>query len=342
MTNKILVTGGYGYIGSHTVIALQEQGFEFIVIDNLINSDLSVGRRIEKVSGKKHLFYNVDIGDRAALMDVFSKEGPISTVIHFAAFKSVNESVLDPVKYFDNNVSGLINVIKACEVHGADLVFSSSCTVYGSALDMPVKENAPTHSQESPYGATKAVAENLIYHAVVNSEFRATSLRYFNPVGAHESGLIGEVQTSKSVNLLPIIVEVALGKLKALEIFGDDYPTDDGSCIRDFIHVCDVAEAHVAAVKHMMTQNINYYDIFNIGCGTGTSVLEMVSSFEFINKVNVPKRIVGRRAGDVGLVWADVSKSKMILNWEATRSLEVIVKTAWDFALRMDELADRK
>jgi UDP-glucose 4-epimerase len=342
MTNKILVTGGYGYIGSHTVIALQEQGFECIVIDNLVNSDLSVGRRIERVSSKKHLFYNVDIGDRAALMDVFSKEGPISTVIHFAAFKSVNESVLDPVKYFDNNVSGLINVIKASEVHGADLVFSSSCTVYGSALDMPVKENAPTHSQESPYGATKAVAENLIHHAVVNSEFRATSLRYFNPVGAHESGLIGEVQISKSVNLLPIIVDVALGKLKTLEIFGDDYPTDDGSCIRDFIHVCDVAEAHVAAVKHMMTQDINYYDIFNIGCGRGTSVLEMVSSFEFINKVNVPKRIVGRRAGDVGLVWADVSKSKMILNWEATRSLEVIVKTAWDFALRMDELADRK
>ena len=342
MKNKILVTGGYGYIGSHTVIALQEQGFQCIVLDNLTNSDLSVGRRIESVSGKKHKFYNVDINDRSALLEVFSKEGPIITVIHFAAFKSVNESVLDPVKYFDNNVTGLINVIKACELHSADLVFSSSCTVYGSALDMPVNENAPTHTQESPYGATKSIAEILIYHAAVNSEFRATSLRYFNPVGAHESGLIGEVQITKSVNLLPIIVDVALGKRKTLEIYGDDYPTDDGSCVRDFIHVCDVAEAHVAAVKHMSSKDANYYDIFNIGCGRGTSVLEMVSSFELINNVNIPIRIAGRRAGDVGMVWADVSKSKLILNWEATRSLEVIVKTAMEFAIGMEKPAGIK
>ena len=268
-------------------------------------------------------------------MDVFSKAGPISTVIHFAALKSVNESVLEPIKYFDNNVSGLINIIQACESLGVDLVFSSSCTVYGSSVEMPLKETALTDKQESPYGATKAIGETLIHQAVARKNFRASSLRYFNPVGAHESGLIGEVQTSKSENLLPIIV--ALGNRTSLEIFGDNYPTSDGSCIRDFIHVCDVAEAHVAALKYMKSQEVNYYDVFNIGCGKGTSVLEMVSSFESINNIKVNKRIGDRRAGDIVISWADVTKSKTVLDWQATRSLEDIVKTAWNFAAGMEE-----
>ena len=337
---KVLVTGGYGYIGSHTVIALQEQGFDCVVLDNLINSDLSVGRRIEKCTGKTHRFYNVDIRNRLALLDVFAEEGPISSVIHFAAFKSVNESVLDPIKYFDNNVSGLINVIQACEEYCADLVFSSSCTVYGSAVEMPLKETAPTNKQESPYGATKAIGETLISHGVANKRFRATSLRYFNPVGAHESGFIGEVQTSKSENLLPIIVDVALGNRTNLEIFGDNYPTFDGSCIRDFVHVCDVAEAHVAALAYMQSQENTFYEVFNIGVGKGTSVFEMVSRFEAINKVKVNTRISDRRAGDIVVSWADVKKGKAVLDWQASRTLDDIVKTAWDFANKMEQQKD--
>lgn len=340
MIGKVLVTGGYGYIGSHTVIALQEQGFDCVVLDNLINSDLSVGHRIEKCSGKTHRFYNVDIRNRLALLDVFSEEGPISSVIHFAAFKSVNESVADPIKYFDNNVSGLINVIQACEEHCADLVFSSSCTVYGSAVEMPLKETAPTNKQESPYGASKAIGETLISHMVANKRFRATSLRYFNPVGAHESGFIGEVQTSKSENLLPIIVDVALGNRTNLEIFGNNYPTFDGSCIRDFVHVCDVADAHVAALAYMQSQENIFYEVFNIGVGKGTSVFEMVSRFEAINKVKVNTRISDRRTGDIVVSWADVKKSKAVLNWQATRSLDDIVKTAWDFANKMEQQKD--
>lgn len=336
MISKVLVTGGYGYIGSHTVIALQEQGFDCVVIDSLINSDLSVGRRIEGVSGKKHQFYDVDVRNKAALMDVFSKEGSISAVIHFAAFKSVNESVLDPVKYFDNNVSGLINVIQACEFHCVDLVFSSSCTVYGSAVEMPLKETTPTNKQQSPYGVTKSVGETLISHAVANKKFRATSLRYFNPVGAHESGLIGEIQTSKSETLLPIIVDVALGNRTSLEIFGDNYPTSDGSCIRDFVHVCDVAEAHVAALGYMKSQENTFYEVFNIGVGKGVSVLEMVSRFESVNKIKVKKIISDRRAGDIVISWADVQKSKDVLDWQATRSLDDILKTAWNFAIEME------
>lgn len=337
MTSKVLVTGGYGYIGSHTVIALQEKGFDCVILDSLINSDLSVGKRIEEVSGKKHRFYNVDIKNRSALLDVFAQEGSINAVIHFAAFKSVNESVTDPIKYFDNNVSGLINVIQACEEHCADLVFSSSCTVYGSANEMPLKETALTDKQESPYGATKAIGETLINHGTANNKFKSISLRYFNPVGAHESGLIGEVQTSKSENLLPIIVDVALGNRTNLEIFGNDYSTFDGSCIRDFVHVCDVAEAHVAALTYMQSHENFFYEVFNIGVGEGTSVFEMVSRFEEINKLKINKRISDRRAGDIVVSWADVTKSKLVLGWEATRSLEVIVKTAWNFAVKMEK-----
>jgi len=333
--NTVLVTGGYGYIGSHTVIALQEKGFDCVILDSLVNSDLSVGNRIEKISGKKHRFYNVDIKNRSALLDVFTQEGSIDAVIHFAALKSVNESVTDPIKYFDNNVSGLINVIQACEQHSADLVFSSSCTVYGSAIKMPLKETASTDKQESPYGATKAIGEMLINHGLVNKKFKSISLRYFNPVGAHESGLIGEMQTIKSKNLLPIIVDVALQNRTNLEIFGDNYPTFDGSCIRDFVHVCDVAEAHVSALTYMQSQENFFYEVFNIGVGKGTSVFEMVSKFEEINMLKINKRISERRAGDIAVSWADITKSKLILGWEATRSLEDIVKTAWNFAIEM-------
>jgi len=336
MTSKVLVTGGYGYIGSHTVIALQDLGFDCVVVDNLINSDLSVGLKIKNVSGKDHQFYNVDVTNREALLDIFSKEGSFSAVIHFAAFKSVNESVLNPVKYFDNNISGMINIIQLCESHSVDLVFSSSCTVYGSAIDMPLKECASTINQQSPYGATKAIGETLIYQALASKKFRATSLRYFNPVGAHESGLIGETQTSKSENLLPIIVDTALGNRANLEIFGDNYPTADGSCIRDFVHVCDVADAHVAALKHITFQEKGYYEVFNIGVGKGISVLEMVTKFESINKVKINKVISDRRAGDIVISWADVQKSKDVLGWEATRTLDDIVKTAWSFANRTD------
>ena len=342
MNNTILITGGYGYIGSHTVIALQEKGFDCVVLDNLINSDLSVGQRIEEVSGKKHRFYNVDIRNRLALLQVFAQEGSINAVIHFAAFKSVNESVQNPTKYFDNNVSGLINIIQACEEYCADLVFSSSCTVYGSTNEMPLKETAPTNKQESPYGATKAIGEKLISHGVKNKNFQATSLRYFNPVGAHESGIIGEMQTSKSENLLPIIVDVALGNRTNLEIFGNNYPTADGSCIRDFVHVCDVAEAHVAALTYMQSHENIFYEAFNIGVGKGTSVLEMVSRFEEINKVKVKKRISDRRKGDIVVSWADIKKSKAVLGWQATRCLDDIVKTAWDFSVGMDKWSYKK
>ena len=222
-----------------------------------------------------------------------------------------------------------------------DLVFSSSCTVYGSAVEMPLKETAPTNKQQSPYGVTKAVGETLISHAVANKKFRATSLRFFNPVGAHESGLIGEVQTSKTETLLPIIVDVALGNRTSLEVFGANYPTSDGSCIRDFIHVCDVAEAHVAALGYMKSQENTFYEVFNIGVGKGTSVFEMVSRFESINKVKVKKLISDRRIGDIVVSWADVQKSKDVLDWQATRSLDDIVKTAWNFANKMEQQEDR-
>lgn len=328
---KVLVTGGYGFIGSHTVVALYDAGYECIVVDNLSSSSKHVGDRINEITGATHKFYFGELSDRNFMRSVFEENIDIHSVIHFAAFKSVTESMEKPTAYFDNNVANLIFLLDLCVQFNANMVFSSSCTVYGTSTNIPLKETHPTNTQESPYGTSKAIAERLIEVTANNTALQSVSLRYFNPVGAHESGLIGEVYTTSAANLLPMIVAAATGRRADLNIFGTDYDTKDGSCVRDFIHVSDVADAHVAALERM-NQNSNSYDVFNIGRGEGTTVLELIEKFEQINDVTVPKQLCGRRSGDIVISWADPTKSHKELNWKAKRTLSDIVRSAWQFS----------
>lgn len=317
---KILATGGTGYIGSHTVIELINNGYEVDIIDNLFNSKITVLDQIEKITGKKPKFYEADLLDEAKLDEIF-REGHYDTVIHFAGLKAVGESVEKPLIYYRNNITGTVNLLEAMKKYGVhEIVFSSSATVYGIQDNPEFVETMTTGMNlTNPYGRTKYFIEEIMKdYAVADPEFKATLLRYFNPIGAHESGLIGEDPNGIPNNLMPIIMRVAEGRIDKLRIYGDDYPTADGTCRRDYIHVVDLAKGHVAAIEHMK----NGVEIYNLGTGTPTSVKEMVAAFEKASGKALPYEITGRRAGDLAEMWANADKAKRELGWQTALDID--------------------
>ncbi|MGK4566974.1 UDP-glucose 4-epimerase GalE [Flavobacterium sp. 3HN19-14] len=328
---KILVTGGLGFIGSHTVVELQNKGFEVVVIDNLSNADESVLNGIESITGKKPLFENIDLREKAAVQDFFKRHNDVSGVIHFAASKAVGESVENPLLYYENNLETLVYILQQlAEKIEASFIFSSSCTVYGQATAMPITENAPIQPAMSPYGNTKQIGEEIIKDAAKVSGIKSVLLRYFNPVGAHESAAIGELPIGVPQNLVPFITQTAAGLRKELSVFGSDYPTPDGTCIRDYIHVVDLAKAHVIALQRLLNnKNLEKVETFNLGTGTGSSVLEVINAFEKVSGKKLPYKIVDRREGDVIEAYADTKKANEVLGWKAQLSLENAIDSAW-------------
>lgn len=334
MKKKILVTGGTGYIGSHTAVELINEGFEVAIIDNLFNSEKEVLEGIEKISGVKPALEIIDICDREKLDSFFSRNKDIAAIIHFAAYKAVSESVSKPLDYYRNNLVSLINLLdsmKKYRIH--NLVFSSSCTVYGQPEKLPVNENAPLQPATSPYGNTKAVGEEIIRDTVFSdSNVRAIALRYFNPIGAHPSALIGELPRGVPENLVPYITQTAYGLRDELKVFGNDYDTPDGYCIRDYLHVVDLAKAHVIAVKRLVEEkNKSGYEVFNLGTGNGVSVLEAIKSFERVSGVKLKYKVVERRPGDIEKIWADPSFANSELGWKTLSTLDEAMKSAWDW-----------
>jgi len=327
---KILVTGGLGYIGSHTVIELINNGHEVVILDNLINSKLSVLEKIEKISGTKPIFYQINVTDSGALKNVFEAHN-FEGVTHFAGLKAVGESVIKPLEYYHNNLVSTLNICDLCVKHGVrKIVFSSSATVYGDQLS-PLHEGLVLQKTSNPYGETKAMSERILSDAVVANQWLGVSLlRYFNPVGAHESGSIGEDPNGTPNNLMPYVTRVAKGALAKLSIFGDDYETVDGTGVRDYIHVVDLAKGHVRAIE-MLDSGVH---IYNLGTGKGTSVLELVDAFMRVNGVAVPYEVVGRRAGDIATCFADPSKADRELGWKAEKSLDDMVRDAWGFEIK--------
>ena len=324
---KILVTGGAGFIGSHTVVAMQHEGYNVVVADNFSNSKPSVLENIKKITGRDFRFYEADVTDDASVEKIFS-ENKIDGVIHFAGYKAVGESVELPLKYYSNNLQSTVTLTDACIKYGCNkFVFSSSATVYGDN-DIPFVETMALKPTTNPYGETKAINERILTDtAKATKGFNVTLLRYFNPVGAHESGLIGEAPRGIPNNLMPYIAKVAKGTLKELSIFGNDYPTRDGTCIRDYIHVMDLAEGHVAALAKMP----DGVSIYNLGTGKGTSVLELVTAFEKANKLAIPKKFVPRRIGDLAEYYANAAKALCELGWQTKRTLEDMCRDAWNF-----------
>ena len=335
---KILVTGGTGYIGSHTVVELQNAGFEVVIVDNLSNSNIEVLSGIEKITGIRPAFENVDCTDYVNMDRMLEKHSGIEAIIHFAASKAVGESVQKPLLYYRNNVGSLLNLMQLMPIHNIhNIVFSSSCTVYGQPDVLPVTESAPIKPALSPYGNTKQICEEIIRDTAYSSSFyQATILRYFNPIGAHPSAEIGELPTGVPNNLVPFITQTAAGIRKQLQVFGNDYNTPDGTCIRDYINVVDLAKAHVIAVKRMLEHKSKYnIETFNLGTGRGLSVLELVNTFQKVNGVKVPYRIVDRREGDIEKVWADPAFANKELGWTAQETVEETLRTAWKWELRL-------
>jgi UDP-glucose 4-epimerase len=334
MKKKILVTGGTGYIGSHTCVELIEEGFEVIIIDNLYNSTADVVDRIQMITGIKPLLEVLDLCDNERLDKYIQNHKDISAVIHFAAYKAVNESVSKPLEYYRNNLFSLVNLLDVMKRFDIpDLVFSSSCTVYGQPEKLPVTEDAPLQPATSPYGNTKQIGETIIRDTTVSDKnIKAISLRYFNPIGAHSSALIGELPRGVPENLVPYLTQTGYGIREELKVFGDDYNTPDGSCIRDYLHVVDLAKAHVIAIKRLIEgKNKTNYEVFNLGTGNGVSVLEAIKSFERVSGIKLKYKIVGRRAGDIEKIWADPSFANKELGWKTLSSLDVAMKTAWDW-----------
>ncbi len=325
---RILVTGGTGYIGSHTCIELLKNGYEVVIIDNLINSKESVVGKIEKLSGKSVKFYKCDILDEEGMDRVFSEQ-KIDAVIHFAGLKAVGESVAKPITYYHNNITGTLLLCRVMRKHGCkNIVFSSSATVYGAPKSVPIKEDFPL-STTNPYGSTKLMIENILRDIYVSdNEWNITLLRYFNPIGAHESGLIGEEPNGIPNNLMPYIVKVAAGQLPYLNVFGNDYPTHDGTGVRDYIHVCDLAVGHIKALE-----NLGGVRVYNLGTGRGYSVLDIVKAFEKANGVKVPYIIKDRRPGDIAECYADPTKAKNELGWVAVHGIEDMCSSSWNFLL---------
>ena len=334
---KILVTGGAGFIGSHTVIALAQVGFEPIIIDNFSNAEKSTLVGIEKILGKPIVYYEEDCLNEQVLRSIIKKES-IEGVIHFAASKAVGESVKKPLNYYENNIGSLITLLKVMIAEGVkNIIFSSSATVYGLATEMPITEETPIQSAMSPYGNTKQIGEEILQDVVQSQAMiKAIALRYFNPIGAHPTGLIGELPLGIPNNLVPFITQTAAGIRPKLTVYGDDYPTPDGTCLRDYIHVMDLAEAHVLALKYLMSiDKKQFYDIFNVGTGKPNSVKEVISTFENISERSLNYEIGARRLGDVPALYADVSKIKQILNWTAEYSMEQALIDAWHWQLEL-------
>lgn len=338
---KILVTGGLGYIGSHTVVALSEAGYEVVIVDNLSNTRIEVLEGIESIIGRRPAFYELDLRNELQVVELFDKEPSIEGVIHFAASKAVGESVENPLLYYENNLSAFIYLLKQLVVKPkSHLIFSSSCTVYGQADVMPITEKAPIKVAESPYGNTKQIGEEILKDTVkVSSGLSAIALRYFNPIGAHSSAKIGELPLGIPQNLVPFITQTAAGLRKELAVFGDDYPTPDGTCIRDYIHVVDLAEAHVAALTRLVKgESTSDYEIFNLGTGKGSSVLEVIESFERVSRSKLPYRIAGRREGDVIQAFADTEKANSVLGWKSKHSLDDALASAWAWERKLRNL----
>lgn len=334
MKKKILVTGGTGYIGSHTAVELIEEGFDVVIIDNLYNSEKEVVDRIEKITGIRPALEIFDLCDRNKVDNFFARNSDLAAIIHFAAYKAVGESVNKPLDYYRNNLVSLLNLLESMKKHGTgSLVFSSSCTVYGQPEKLPVTEDAPLQPATSPYGNTKQVGEAIIRDTTVSDQsINAIALRYFNPIGAHPSALIGELPRGVPENLVPYITQTAYGLRDELKVFGDDYDTPDGSCIRDYLHVVDLAKAHVVAVKRLLEgKNKKNYEIFNLGTGNGVSVLEAIKSFEKVTGVKLKYKIVGRRPGDIEKIWADPAFANRELGWKTHSTLDEAMKTAWDW-----------
>jgi UDP-glucose 4-epimerase len=330
---KILVTGGLGFIGSHTSVELIQSGFEPVIVDDLSNSELFILDRIEQITGIRPKFYPYDISDFQKLKSVFLENKDIKACIHFAAKKSVGESMEIPLMYYRTNLVSLLNVLDLMKEFGADsFVFSSSATVYGQPEKLPVDESFPMQKALSSYGSTKQMAEDILEKVSATGWLKTLALRYFNPVGAHKSSLLGELPKGIPGNLMPYITQTAIGIRKELTIFGDDYNTSDGTCIRDYIHVVDLAKAHVNACNYLLTENSRIsYDVFNIGTGTGNSVLEIVKTFEKINQIKIPYIIGARRNGDVESIYASCIKASQVLKWSARFSLEDMVRDAWNW-----------
>lgn len=339
--NKVLVTGGLGYIGSHTVVALQEAGFKVVIIDDLSNSTKEVINGIFKITKVLPSLEIMDLRNKVDVEDFFNRNSDINGVIHFAASKAVGESVENPLLYYDNNLSSLIHLLQACDKYEIrDVIFSSSCTVYGEPDTLPITEDAPIKEPNSPYGNTKQICEEILQDTCfANKDLRVISLRYFNPIGAHPSAEIGELPIGVPQNLVPFITQTAAGIRKQLSVFGDDYPTPDGSCIRDYIHVVDLAEAHVIALQRLMSKkNTSNFEIFNLGTGKGTSVLEVIKTFEKATNQKLNYKISERRPGDVASVYADTTKANEILGWKTKRTIEESLSSAWKWEQKIRNL----
>ena len=337
---KIVVTGGLGYIGSHTVVELQNEGFEVVAVDNLSNASIEVLDGIEAITGKKPLFEQMDLRDKAKVQELFKKHTDIAGVIHFAASKAVGESVEKPLLYYENNLGVLVYVLQELQKkEGASFIFSSSCTVYGQADEMPITESAPVKPAESPYGNTKQVGEEIIRDTcLVTPNIKAIALRYFNPIGAHPTAKIGELPLGVPQNLVPFITQTAVGLRAQLSVFGDDYPTPDGTCIRDYIHVVDLAKAHVKALQRLLNgENESNYEVFNLGTGKGSSVLEVIQSFERVSGKKLNYKIVDRRPGDIIQAYADTTKANSVLGWKVKSTLDEAMKSAWDWELQVEK-----
>ncbi len=326
---KILVTGGLGYIGSHTVVALINQGHEVCIIDDLSNSSLKVLDGLEKITGKKPDFCQLDLRDLEAVKIYFSNQTDIEGIVHFAASKAVGESVENPLLYYHNNLTGLINLLKCTAAK--NFIFSSSCTVYGSPDDLPITEDAPIKPAMSPYGNTKQIGEEILKDVTLaNPSLNVIALRYFNPIGAHHSALIGELPIGIPQNLVPFITQTAIGLRQELKVFGNDYPTVDGTCVRDYIHVMDLAEAHVIALQRLLNQtNEDKFEVFNVGTGAGSTVLEVIHAFESVSGLKLPFKFAPRREGDVIEIYAHTEKANKVLGWKASRTLDEALKSAW-------------
>lgn len=342
MKQTILVTGGTGFIGSHTTVELIEAGYDVVIIDNLSNSKIEVLDGIEKITGVRPAFEQVDLRDKAATEAVFQKYPAIAGIIHFAASKAVGESVQLPLLYYRNNVVSLINLLELMPAYGVKgIIFSSSCTVYGqpNPENLPVTEDAPHQKATSPYGNTKEINEQIIYDYIHSgAAVKSIVLRYFNPIGAHPSALIGELPNGVPNNLIPYVTQTAMGIREQLTIFGNDYDTPDGTCIRDYIDIVDLARAHVAALHRLIEERgAAPYEVFNVGTGRGVSVLELVRGFERANGLKLNYRFAPRRAGDITAIWADPTLANTLLGWRAERPLEETLRTAWQWQLHLGQ-----
>ncbi len=339
MAKRILVTGGAGYIGSHTCVELLSRGYDVIILDNFSNSSSRIIRRISRIASKTPSLVNIDLSNRLATRRYFSTQPQLDAVIHFAAFKAVGESCAFPLKYYENNLFSTINLLSGLKMLNKPvkgLVFSSSCTVYGQPASLPVTEQTPFAKAQSPYGYTKQVCEEIIRTASSETGFPTIALRYFNPVGAHPSALIGEYPNGMPNNLMPFMTQTAAGKREKLTIYGNDYNTPDGTCIRDYIHVCDLADAHFTAIKRLIDGKAETpYEVFNIGTGKGISVLELVQAFQSENNLELPYVIGPRRDGDVEKIYADTTLAEKKLAWKATRNIQEMVKSAWNWELSL-------